>query len=300
MDLGPSLSKILPRTISISWMSFTIKWFTIHRIIQILIGALTGWKVSKHGVCSGPYFLVFGMNTGKYGPEKMPYLDSFHVVSNLSVKAFHDSIIFEVDGIVSNKKNAYLENPWLFQWFFFKNPKTFKLFFKYHVFRSYHILAEITFNCLSNLSCYLVFTIFNWLISILFSKLYIVNLLNHQTNIPSMHFNFNLKAYHINLKGLKIEKEQSYAHKANCLSVCLVFDKNSFQYNVLNFRAQINFASISNIDKNTLIYTFWFVSWYYVGPFNLKQKKQKTKKTFINWVAGFQGCGSNYHINLLK
>lgn len=115
-----------------------------------------------------------------------------------------------------------------------------------------------------------------------------------------MHFNFNLKAYHINLKGLKIEKEKSYAHKANCLSGCLVFDKNSFQYNVLNFRAQINFASISNIDKNTLIYTFWFVSWYYVGPFNLKQKKQKTKKTFINWVAGFQGCGSNYHINLLK
>ena len=115
-----------------------------------------------------------------------------------------------------------------------------------------------------------------------------------------MHFNFNLKAYHINLKGLKIEKEQSYAHKANSISGCLVFNKISFQYNVLNFRAQINFASISSIDKNTLIYTFWFVSWYYVGPFNLKQKKQKTKKTFINWVAGFQGCGSNYHINLLK
>ena len=44
------------------------------------------------------------MKTGKYGPEKMPYLDNFHAVSNLSVKAFHDIIIFEVDGIVSNKK----------------------------------------------------------------------------------------------------------------------------------------------------------------------------------------------------
>ena len=30
-------------------------------------------KVSKYGVFSGP-------NTGKYGPEKTPYLDTFHVV----------------------------------------------------------------------------------------------------------------------------------------------------------------------------------------------------------------------------
>ena len=43
----------------------------------------TAWKVSKYGVISGPYFLVFGLNTetfgvnlciqskyrGKYGPE---------------------------------------------------------------------------------------------------------------------------------------------------------------------------------------------------------------------------------------
>ena len=29
---------------------------------------------------SGPYFPVFGLNTGKYGPEKTPYLDHFHAV----------------------------------------------------------------------------------------------------------------------------------------------------------------------------------------------------------------------------
>ena len=29
---------------------------------------------------SGPYFPVFGLNTGKYGPEKTPYLDTFHAV----------------------------------------------------------------------------------------------------------------------------------------------------------------------------------------------------------------------------
>ena len=29
---------------------------------------------------SGPYFLIFGLNTGKYGPGKTPYLDTFHAV----------------------------------------------------------------------------------------------------------------------------------------------------------------------------------------------------------------------------
>ena len=39
------------------------------------------WKVSKYGVFAGPYFPVFGLNTGKYGPEKTPYLDTFYAVS---------------------------------------------------------------------------------------------------------------------------------------------------------------------------------------------------------------------------
>ena len=49
--------------------------------------------MSKCGVFSGPYFpafglnaeryevsLVFSPNAGKYGPEKTPYLDTFHAV----------------------------------------------------------------------------------------------------------------------------------------------------------------------------------------------------------------------------
>ena len=32
-------------------------------------GSCTAWKVSKYGVISGPYFPVFGLNTGKYGLE---------------------------------------------------------------------------------------------------------------------------------------------------------------------------------------------------------------------------------------
>ena len=29
---------------------------------------------------SGPCFPVFSLNTGKYGPEKAPYLDTIHAV----------------------------------------------------------------------------------------------------------------------------------------------------------------------------------------------------------------------------
>ena len=31
----------------------------------------TARKVSKYGAFSGPYFPVFGLDTGKYGPEKL-------------------------------------------------------------------------------------------------------------------------------------------------------------------------------------------------------------------------------------
>ena len=47
----------------------------------------TVWKLSKYGVFSVPYFPVFRLNTGitrKYGPEKPPYLDTFHAVSLLT------------------------------------------------------------------------------------------------------------------------------------------------------------------------------------------------------------------------
>ena len=46
----------------------------------LLSSAHTAWKVSKDGVFSGPYFPIFGLNTGKYGQEKTPYLDTFHAV----------------------------------------------------------------------------------------------------------------------------------------------------------------------------------------------------------------------------
>ena len=43
----------------------------------------TAWKVSKYGVIFGPYLPVFGLNTGKYGPEITLYLDTFHAVLDI-------------------------------------------------------------------------------------------------------------------------------------------------------------------------------------------------------------------------
>ena len=49
-------------------------------------------------IFSGPYFYVFGPNTGKYGPEKTPYLDTFHAASKqgnqgfVGVQPLHESI----------------------------------------------------------------------------------------------------------------------------------------------------------------------------------------------------------------
>ena len=40
---------------------------TLHENVQI-------WSFS------GPYFPVFGLNRGKYGAGKTPYLDTFHAV----------------------------------------------------------------------------------------------------------------------------------------------------------------------------------------------------------------------------
>ena len=45
------------------------------------IRAITALKVSKYGVISSPYFPVFNPNTGKWGPEITPHLDTFHTVN---------------------------------------------------------------------------------------------------------------------------------------------------------------------------------------------------------------------------
>ena len=54
----------------------------------VLNTSSTAWKVSKYVVFSGPYFPVFSPNTGKYGPETTPYLDTFHAVKILGKQYF--------------------------------------------------------------------------------------------------------------------------------------------------------------------------------------------------------------------
>ena len=48
--------------------------------LLVVLYPSTAWKVSKYGVFFIRYFPVFGLNTGKYAPEKTPYLDTFHTV----------------------------------------------------------------------------------------------------------------------------------------------------------------------------------------------------------------------------
>ena len=40
----------------------------------------TSWKVSRYGAFSGPYFPVFVLNMGKYGPKETPFSNTFHSV----------------------------------------------------------------------------------------------------------------------------------------------------------------------------------------------------------------------------
>ena len=62
--------------------------------------------MSEYGVFYGPYFPTFGLNSeiyrkspiqcqcGKYGPEKTPYLDTFHAVMHFPVTNLKGASLF--------------------------------------------------------------------------------------------------------------------------------------------------------------------------------------------------------------
>ena len=54
-------------------MGVKLHWWSI--LFSLFVG-----KVSKYGVISGLDFPVFGLNTGRYGPETTPYVHTFHAV----------------------------------------------------------------------------------------------------------------------------------------------------------------------------------------------------------------------------
>ena len=86
----------------------------------------TAWKVSKYGVISGPYFPIFRLNTGKYGPEITPYLESGF----------------------TNASETYV-NEYCIK----KDKNWFKFLFKFHDFPEIpkmlqtHALEKFTFQC---------------------------------------------------------------------------------------------------------------------------------------------------------
>ena len=74
------------------WLSavfFLFTWIPHKKFPALLSGAATARKVSKYGVISGQYFPVFSPNTGKYGPEITPYLDTIQAMPSIDS---HDSL----------------------------------------------------------------------------------------------------------------------------------------------------------------------------------------------------------------
>ena len=81
--------RLLTRTLSPKVSSNNLLLWLMTSLLTL---KFTAWKVSKYGLFSDPYFPAFGLNTGKYGPDKTPYLDTFHKVilifSNLILPNF--------------------------------------------------------------------------------------------------------------------------------------------------------------------------------------------------------------------
>ena len=53
-----------------------------------ILAPYTVCKVSKYGVFSSPHFPVLSPNTGKFGPERSPYLGTFHAVIDLKCNQY--------------------------------------------------------------------------------------------------------------------------------------------------------------------------------------------------------------------
>ena len=67
--------------------------------------------MSKYEVISGPYFLVFGLNSGKYGPEIASYLGTFHEVSYIILAIFKIRIFTQTNSKIWYR-NYFLQGTW--------------------------------------------------------------------------------------------------------------------------------------------------------------------------------------------
>ena len=77
--------------------------------------------MSKYAVISGPYFPVFSPNTGKYGPEITPYLDTFPAVYVLYIVLYFIMSYAVYTFLLSLKWNpSFLSSLWylILNWFY--------------------------------------------------------------------------------------------------------------------------------------------------------------------------------------
>ena len=68
----------------------------------------TAWKMSIYGVISGLYFLEFGLNTGKYGPEITPYFETLHAVLAFSTWVMNMKLYPKFNGKVQSPKQFWV------------------------------------------------------------------------------------------------------------------------------------------------------------------------------------------------
>ena len=72
---------------------FRVKYGQLHCVKSVQIQSF-----------SDLYFSTFGLNTGKYGPEKTPYLDTFHAV--LTFRCFTETFCLKKVRCLSQKSSC--------------------------------------------------------------------------------------------------------------------------------------------------------------------------------------------------
>ena len=93
----------------------------VDTLFRTIFRTKTVWKVSKYGVFSGPYFPVFGLNTGKYGPEKTPYLDTFH-----AIRVYNSANISILDNQMFCTNSTKIVMSWVTWWTLLFSKSCFK------------------------------------------------------------------------------------------------------------------------------------------------------------------------------
>ena len=93
----------------------------VDTLFRAIFRTQTVWKVSKFEAFSGPYFPAFGLNTGKYGPEKTPYLDTFH-----AIKVYNSANISILDKQMFCINSTKIVTSWVTWWTLLFSKSCFK------------------------------------------------------------------------------------------------------------------------------------------------------------------------------